>query len=37
MDDQEIPAKYKDTFQLVFVTMFWNDTPDEIYAEVDRG
>lgn len=37
MNNDEIPAKYKSKFQVIFVTMYWPGTPDEIYKEWTEG
>jgi hypothetical protein len=37
MDTPAIPTEYKNKFQLFFVGMFWNDTPDKIYEEWLEG
>ena len=37
MTDQEIPAEYKDKFQLIFVGMFWRDESDPIYKDWTEG
>jgi len=37
MDTPTIPPKYKNKFQLIFVTMFWCDPSDPIYEEWTEG
>ena len=37
MSNETIPDEYKNKFQLVFVTMFWNDESDPIYEEWTEG
>ena len=37
MNTATIPTKYKDKFQLVFVTMFWSNPLNPIYEEWTEG